>query len=670
MKVAGALMFFLSVQTSHAQPNLTVISNDFESYDPFEYDVSEHLYAIPSSSGKSHREALALSREVMGRDIPVGPNDWRVLHITNQSSVEDFSLRFMVRPRRVNVAIYDTRNDQVKEDSLGLYVMNPDPGVRPRLMTHEFLLHKGDTLHLLYKGDFTDDPSPHLTLSQAKHARQYTDQMDRLSFMFSAIFMIMLFYNLSILFIVGNKAYAHYCVLALGYFLHAINYQFEQWIIPIMASQFFVVSGSIIVIGWMGFWRSFLHIQKGLWFNVSRVITVFAGCLLLFTLIGIGADIIDMHFYEWTSLIAALLALTAILSWLISSPVFAFQGVTNARLFFLSNIPLAVGGFIFLGALMMSRFAELTLGIYEILIVNYALFGGLAIQMVLFSVVIGYSIKRAATAQLESEQQQRELLEVKVRERTALLKMANDETNRKNSELELVNKTKSRLLTILSHDLRSPINNMSSLIELIREHQFNAEEMNEILPPLQKSISDTTEFMALLIAWTQSQNSGMNPNKDTFDLGELIAKCVDLLSPSAKSKKLKVGMKIGIDMAYGDKNMIDLVLRNLITNAIKFSEQEGEIQITTSLTDNNTVKVSVRDFGIGMDEERQRSLFDVTRKVSTVGTAGEKGFGMGLILCKDFVELNDGTLGFESEKGAGSTFWFEIPHNSNGARAI
>jgi two-component system sensor histidine kinase/response regulator len=180
--------------------------------------------------------------------------------------------------------------------------------------------------------------------------------------------------------------------------------------------------------------------------------------------------------------------------------------------------------------------------------------------------------------------------------------------------------------------LRSPINNVASLVTLLKEHQFSPEEFSSLIPELEKSLSETTNFMSLLLQWTQSQNDGLVANKTRFDLQPVISKSVEHLASSLEAKQLKLKAHVEDFEVFADQNMIDLVIRNLLSNAIKFSNPNGKIEISAVKEVNEMVSIHVVDYGVGIDEKRTELFFDVSQKNTTLGTAREKGFGMGLIL--------------------------------------
>jgi signal transduction histidine kinase len=661
MVLFGTLMIFVVGFSACAQPSPTVIPDDFSGYDLFEYDLSKHWSYLPDSENLTAAEAFNQLEFFLSQEGLIPESSWRFLQLINQSEVEDFSIRFMSQHNRIRIVKGSSSALQVAEDTLGIQVYHTDVSVMPRLMSYEFVLQRGDSVSLMFQGDFSTDSPPVITLNQARQVQNYSDHYDRLSYVFSAVFLMMLLYNMSILLIVRDRSYAYYSMMAFGYFLHAFNYQLEYWFTPLIASHFTVISATLISIGGMGFWATFLSIKKGLWSTLWRFVSIAGIALVLLVIVSMVSGNVSLSSFQSSSIVAAVLGLISILSWTISSVIFTLRGLKNARLFLLANLPLAVGALFFLTIWSISRFTEIHLGSDLIILTNYIFFGSLAVQMLLFSVAIGYSIKMAAAVQLASEEKQRLLLQTMVNERTTELKRINEELSQKNNELEQSNGTKNRLLTILSHDLRSPINNVASLVTLLKEHQFSPEEFSSLIPELEKRLSETTNFMSLLLQWTQSQNDGLVANKTRFDLQPVISKSVEHLASSLEAKQLKLKAHVEDFEVFADQNMIDLVIRNLLSNAIKFSNPNGKIEISAVKEVNEMVSIHVVDYGVGIDEKRTELFFDVSQKNTTLGTAREKGFGMGLILCKDFVELNGGALIFSSEKGKGSTFSVSIP---------
>lgn len=234
-----------------------------------------------------------------------------------------------------------------------------------------------------------------------------------------------------------------------------------------------------------------------------------------------------------------------------------------------------------------------------------------------------------------------------------------DEIKKRSVELEQLNQVKDKFFSIVSHDLRSPMNALSGVLDLMNKDQITTEEFKMLSKELQVRFNHTRGLINNLLDWALLQMDKLKISEEKINMKELVDTNIAMIE-SLQFKKLTI--KNLIDRAVntiGDKNMIHLVVRNLVTNAIKFSEAGNEI-IVAAKDSGDFYTISVQDFGVGIAPEIQKILFDKTTGYSTRGTANEKGTGLGLILCKEFVERNGGKIWLESEEGKGSTFFFTI----------
>lgn len=234
------------------------------------------------------------------------------------------------------------------------------------------------------------------------------------------------------------------------------------------------------------------------------------------------------------------------------------------------------------------------------------------------------------------------------------------EIEKRTQELEELNKVKDKFFSIISHDLRSPINSLSGLLDLMEKNEIKAEELPLLTVEMRKQFNHTKTLINNLLDWTLLQMNKVSIKKEKILLKGLIDGNIKLLS-SMSSKKTTFNNEVNETLtAFADQNMINLVFRNLILNGIKFTESTGTIKIS-AVQEENFIKVSIADNGVGIAPDIQKVLFDKTTGYSTRGTANEKGTGLGLILCKEFVERNGGKIWLESEVGKGSTFFVTIP---------
>ncbi len=230
----------------------------------------------------------------------------------------------------------------------------------------------------------------------------------------------------------------------------------------------------------------------------------------------------------------------------------------------------------------------------------------------------------------------------------------------KSHELEELNMQKDKLLSIISHDYRSPLNSLRGSLNLVLTGVIDQEEFKMLTRDLVDKLDHTSNLLENLLNWARSQMQGTKAYPKVIDLKSIANDCVALLDPIAGKKMIKINSFIDEPLSvYADYEMIKLVLRNLISNSIKYSFPRSEIYLTAEKMENQVI-ISVEDQGMGMTGEEQAKLFK-SENFSKYGTSREKGMGIGLLLCKDFVERNGGKIWFESQPEKGSTFYFSLP---------
>jgi PAS domain S-box-containing protein len=233
-----------------------------------------------------------------------------------------------------------------------------------------------------------------------------------------------------------------------------------------------------------------------------------------------------------------------------------------------------------------------------------------------------------------------------------------------NNELRELNATKDKFFTIIAHDLRNPFNGMLALSMLLLKNyeEYESNQVKELLDLINQSAERGVKLLENLLEWSRAQTGKIAYTPEKFNLADLLNQSISLLANQAEKKKIQIRSLVPADLeVYADKNMIFTVLRNLISNSIKFTFKDGDISIDASTIEGGFVKVTVRDNGMGIMPEYQELLFKLARNFSTRGTANESGTGLGLILCKDFIDKNGGTIWVESVYEKGSDFIFTIP---------
>lgn len=235
-----------------------------------------------------------------------------------------------------------------------------------------------------------------------------------------------------------------------------------------------------------------------------------------------------------------------------------------------------------------------------------------------------------------------------------------EEMRKRSVELEKLNQVKDKFFSIISHDLRSPINALAGLLDIMARGGLSEDDMKANVNELKARFNHTRTLLNNLLDWTLLQMDKLSLQPAKISLQKIVSENLQLLS-SAQNKNINFENLIPENaLAFADSNTINLVIRNLITNAIKFTNENGQIQLSAS-DEGNFWKVAVKDNGVGIRKDVLNMLFDKTSPYSTRGTANEKGTGLGLILCKEFVEKNGGTISVTSEEGKGSTFYFTVP---------
>lgn len=255
---------------------------------------------------------------------------------------------------------------------------------------------------------------------------------------------------------------------------------------------------------------------------------------------------------------------------------------------------------------------------------------------------------------------QKMALERKVNEKTRELREKNDEILAQSKTLQELNFTKDKLFSIISHDLRGPIGQLKQTLDLVKSGSISLAELEELIPHLDENIGSAFSLTDNLLYWAKSQMEGIQVHQVSFDIMEVADENYHLFKLNTGNKHIELINNITQSVnVYGDRDMIKLVLRNLISNATKFTPAYGKITLGYSTTP-GFVEVYVEDTGGGMSAEDIAKIFR-KENFHKDGTSGEKGSGLGLALCQDFIEKNGGKLTIQSELGKGSkiSFWLK-----------
>jgi len=230
-------------------------------------------------------------------------------------------------------------------------------------------------------------------------------------------------------------------------------------------------------------------------------------------------------------------------------------------------------------------------------------------------------------------------------------------------ELLKANAEKDRFFSIIAHDLKSPFSNFLGVTQTLEEMlpQLTMDEIREFASSMRKSATTLYRLLENLLQWSRIQRGLIPYEPKELQVNSLIAECVSMFKDTAKNKEIKIFLDIPENLkVYADENMLQTVVRNLLSNALKFTPRGGKIFINAETLDEEYIEVSIRDTGIGMPLSIVNNLFRIDVKTNRDGTEGEPSSGLGLLLCKEFVEKNKGKIYLESEENIGTTFHFTV----------
>jgi two-component system sensor histidine kinase/response regulator len=247
-----------------------------------------------------------------------------------------------------------------------------------------------------------------------------------------------------------------------------------------------------------------------------------------------------------------------------------------------------------------------------------------------------------------------------VEEKRRDIKRQNQHILTQNEQLEHLNSEKNKLMSIIAHDLRGPLSNIQNYLELVSEYGLDKEEREVVEGDLLKVTQSTLNMLSKLLIWSKSQMDGVTVKLSDINLSEALKNTLEMERIMALKKNITLTYNIDqVINVVADNDMLQLVVRNLVSNAIKFTPKGGKVDITTEMV-MHECKISITDNGKGIPLDQQGNIFSLKAR-STFGTDNEKGVGLGLPLCKEFTEHQGGRIGFESTPGQGSAFFIFMP---------
>jgi len=255
------------------------------------------------------------------------------------------------------------------------------------------------------------------------------------------------------------------------------------------------------------------------------------------------------------------------------------------------------------------------------------------------------------------------ILEEKLTQHSSKIQEQRDELEEQRKTLTELNATKDKFFTIIAHDLKNPFNTVIGLSDLLlcRMDSYDNEKIKEFVNQINKYANNAYALLENLLQWAKTQTGRIEMFPVSFFMQEVVDAVVDLYRAQAQEKEIRLHLDLKQARVYADANMVSTILRNLLSNAIKFTPKGGEVKIYANDIHNGHISFTVEDNGVGMLPEELEMLFKIDSHFTTPGTDEETGTGIGLILAKEFIEKNQGTLQVESKKEVGTKFTFQLP---------
>ncbi len=228
-------------------------------------------------------------------------------------------------------------------------------------------------------------------------------------------------------------------------------------------------------------------------------------------------------------------------------------------------------------------------------------------------------------------------------------------------ELKKILETKDLMFSIIAHDLRSPFNTILGFTDILKKNlrNYEIEKSEKFIYEMNAQANQTFNLLENLLNWAQNKSGKIAFNPSCCNIGKISNEVIEQLKEAAQRKNISV-RSFYSENANADKNMLEVILRNLISNAIKFTENNGLVKVYSEIIDDH-IEVTVSDNGIGVENKDKIKIFTIDENKTKLGTSNEKGSGLGLVVCKDFVEKHRGKIWVENNKDKGSLFKFTLP---------
>jgi two-component system, sensor histidine kinase and response regulator len=279
-------------------------------------------------------------------------------------------------------------------------------------------------------------------------------------------------------------------------------------------------------------------------------------------------------------------------------------------------------------------------------LIFYALLGALAIVSTFLILIY---LKRNSSIKYTQE----------LEEKNIKIELQNKAFQEQTKHLENVNNVKDKLFSIISHDLKDSLSSINGFIDLLKDGSLSRDEFDNLIPELSENANNASLLLFNLLNWSKSQMHSLEPKPTLFDVQEVFEDKIKLIEQRLDSKGIDLIDHSLRDFVYADRSMFEIVIQNLLANAVKFCKRGDSITISNHISNGSSI-ISIADTGIGISKENIEKLFK-NNSFTTIGTKNEKGTGLGLSICKELVELNHGKIWVESNLNVGSTFYVQLP---------
>lgn len=480
---------------------------------------------------------------------------------------------------------------------------------------------------------------------------------------FTSIFGVFGIYHLLSFLVLRHKITLYYFVLIFGLTLHWILSligvgPFSDSVI-LIADKATLTTAMVSTFGLLMFTKSYLNIYKNSYKTLATIYKVFAIIIVCLPGLHIINNIVTK--IEWLNsslvMLAAILALSTTLLSLYSG-IRLYNTKKFNKYYLYSYTPYLLGSILYIASWFSQKYYNVDT---DLVILSTSIL--ITLQLILFSLLISYKYKSIEDYTIKMQVEANDRLTTEVEKQTKHLQIAKQDLEYKNEELEEVNKLKNKLFSLLTHDVRGPLNNIGTIVEMI-ESQLEESELKEITKKLKNEVTDRISMVNVLLDWSYNQLEGVTLDKKLCNLDTLFKSIKKEFKRIAIDKDIEIELAISCQELYIDENMLKVILRNLTSNAIKFSKEGQKIILSSNCT-SDIVTIGVKDFGLGMNTDWQNSTDNNSGPTVRKGTIGEKGTGFGLMITKDFVEMNGGEIICMSEINKGTEFILSFKNLTN-----